>query len=61
MKCPVCGSTMVREFDFSGDLCQTDTARYVCIQCGFGSSTDADILTDAVRKIQKEQEEKNDG
>ena len=61
MKCPVCGGTMEKQYGFSGDLYQSNGARYVCMQCRYGSSSDDDILVDAVRKIQKEMEEKTDG
>ena len=61
MKCPVCGGTMEKQYGFSGDLYQSNSAHYVCMQCRYGSPSDDDIFAAAVRKIQKEMEEKADG
>lgn len=61
MKCPVCGGAMEKKYASSGDLYQSNDARYVCARCGYGGPSDDDIFAQAVRKIQKEMEEKGDG
>lgn len=61
MKCPVCGGAMERQYGAFGDLHQSNSSRYVCVQCSYGGVSDDDIFAEVVRKIQKEMEEKEDG